>query len=452
MGNKLIKSSKNKTHFCCLSTSTFSIDEKSYPTFDRLSTNNDQNQPSFYCQTIEDLKKSPDDLSVELIIKSNSEFSYLINKFQLNFYLKDYLNRLNNSKINQTLKTHFSSSTIIYPCNGINQVLTDDLQIFLISPPESILPNLSTKIHEQIRSKCYFIPLRNDPIEPNDDEYKQRILPIDRTHVVITLENNSTISTNRIFSELESSCVFISNDCFQTGLIRIDQEKIAKEFLPFISHSSEDNLCYLSSNLIQKWFQTLILVNQTCAIVKRFLLGNKNHITCLLKEQDTNLIFAALRLPSCTYFHQSSPGEKSEEIIDGFSPLFLSDMEKHFHDYIHIDYEQYSFALLLSRWPKFLIENYYTHPHRYSTRQWPTNDQMKMIIKKSLLLTSDNHRDQWKINFDFIEKYLFELMNESTLFFYILCQQLFAQTYSKRRLIKHCFLNYCEKYGLPFSK
>jgi hypothetical protein len=77
---------------------------------------------------------------------------------------------------------------------------------------------------------------------------------------------------------------------------------------------------------------------------------------------------------------------------------------------------------------------------------------MKIIIKKSLLLTSDNHRDQWKINFDFIEKYLFELMNESTLFFYILCQQLFAQTYSKRRLIKHCFLNYCEKYGLPFSK
>jgi len=77
---------------------------------------------------------------------------------------------------------------------------------------------------------------------------------------------------------------------------------------------------------------------------------------------------------------------------------------------------------------------------------------MNIIIKKSLLLIPDNNTHKWKINFDLIEEYLFELMNESTLFFYILCQQLFSQTYSKRLLIKHCFLNYCEKYGLPFSK
>ena len=125
-------------------------------------------------------------------------------------------------------------------------------------------------------------------------------------------------------------------------------------------------------------------------------------------------------------------------------------MEKLFPDHIHIDYEQYSFALILSHWPKSLIENYHTHPQRYSTRRWPSKDQMNIVIKKSLLLIPDD--DHWRVNFDFIEEYLFELMNESTLFFYILCQQLFAQIYFKHRLIKHCFLNHCEKYGLPFSK
>jgi hypothetical protein len=76
---------------------------------------------------------------------------------------------------------------------------------------------------------------------------------------------------------------------------------------------------------------------------------------------------------------------------------------------------------------------------------------MNIIIKKSLLLLPDcNTNHKWKISFDLIEEYLFELMNELTLFFYILCQQLFSQTYSKRLLIKHCFLNYLEKYGLPF--
>ena len=77
---------------------------------------------------------------------------------------------------------------------------------------------------------------------------------------------------------------------------------------------------------------------------------------------------------------------------------------------------------------------------------------MNIIIKKSLFLSPDGEDHQWKINFDLIEEYLFELMNELTLFFYILCQQLFSQTSSKRKLIKHCFLNYCEKYGLPIFK
>lgn len=131
----------------------------------------------------------------------------------------------------------------------------------------------------------------------------------------------------------------------------------------------------------------------------------------------------------------------------------LSDNRKISNESIHIDYEEYSFAFLLSRWPKILIENYYTHPHRYSKRQWPSNIHMNILIKKSLLLIPDDeHSHRWKINFDLIEKYLFELMNESILFIYILCQQLFSQTYSKRLIIKHCFLNYLEKYGLPLTK
>jgi len=292
MGNHSIKSLENKSEitkkkkklFCCLSTSSFSIDDKSLPTFDRISTNidkNNQKQILYYYQSIEDLEKSLHNPSLEL----------LINKYQLKFYLKDYLNRLKQSKINQTFKKYFSLSTIIYPCNGINQFLTDDLNIFLITLPESILPNLlinPIKIHEQIRSKCYFIPLTNCQIEPNDDEYKQKSISLDRTHDGITLDNNQIINSNKESIEFESSCRLISNDSFQTGFIHIDQDKIAKQYLPFIYFSSDDNLYYLSSNLIQKWFNTLILVNQTCSIAKRFLIGDKSHITCLLKPQFTN--------------------------------------------------------------------------------------------------------------------------------------------------------------------
>jgi hypothetical protein len=121
-------------------------------------------------------------------------------------------------------------------------------------------------------------------------------------------------------------------------------------------------------------------------------------------------------------------------------------------DTIHIDYEQYSFGFLLNRWPKTLIDNYYTHPTRDSKRQWPSKYHMNILTKKSLLLIPNGNTHQWEINFDLIEENLFELMDELTLYFYILCQQLFSPTYSIRILIKHCFLNYCEKYGLPFSK
>ncbi|CAF3410799.1 unnamed protein product [Rotaria sp. Silwood1] len=417
---------------------------------------------------------SKDNFPDILTLKYNREYLNLAKKIQLNIYLKDFLSRLNNTKLKQTFKNHFSLSTIIYPLAGIDQILADDLNLVLITPLESILPNLSSnthstyKIHEQIRSKSYFIPITDYKIEIDDDEYQKKSIELDRTHVVITLENKKkeqddiTINT-KVSIEQEPSCIFISNDSFHTGYLRIDQEKLAKHFVPFVYHSSDDNMHYLSSNLIQHWFNTLILVNQTCAIAKRFLTGDGSHITCLIKQQtnytnsssfENNLTFAALRLPPFMYLNDSSQTHLEEEtsnIIDAFSSTFLSDNKKTSNDAIHIDYEQYSFAFLLHRWPKSLLDNYYTQSIRNSKRKWPSKYHLNIIIKKPLLLIPIPNNHKWEINFDIIEQSLFELMNESTLCFYALCQQLFSQTLTIRTCIKHCFLNYCEKYGLPFS-
>ncbi|CAF2756705.1 unnamed protein product [Rotaria sp. Silwood2] len=417
---------------------------------------------------------SKDDFPNILTLKYNREYLNLAKQIQLNIYLKDFLVRLNNTKLRQTFKNHFSLSTIIYPLAGIDQILADNLNLFLITPPESILPNLSTnthstyKIHEQIRSKSYFIPITDRKIEIDDDEYKKKSIELDRTHVVITLENKKKeqddITINKKVSiEQEPLCIFISNDSFHTGYLRIDQEKLAKHFLPFIYHSSDDNIYYLSSSLIHHWFNTLILVNQTCAIAKRFLTGDGSHITCLIKQQtnytnssslENNLTFAALRLPPFMYLNDSSQTNLEEEksnIIDAFSSTFLSDNKNTSNDTIHIDYEQYSFAFLLHRWPKSLLDNYYTQSIRNSKRKWPSKYHLNIIIKKSLLLIPIQNNHKWEISFDLIEQSLFEFMNESTLCFYALCQQLFSQTLTIRTCIKHCFLNYCEKYGLPFS-
>lgn len=170
---------------------------------------------------------------------------------------------------------------------------------------------------------------------------------------------------------------------------------------------------------------------------------------------ENNLTFAALRLPPFMYLNDSSNVNLEEEkanIIDAFSSTFLSDNRKASNDTIHIDYEQYSFAFLLHRWPKSVMDNYYLESKRNSNRKWPSKYHLNIIIKKSLLLIPIQNNHKWEINFDLIEQSLFELMNSSTLCFYALCQQLFAQTLTMRTCIKHCFLNYCEKHGLPFSK
>ncbi len=170
---------------------------------------------------------------------------------------------------------------------------------------------------------------------------------------------------------------------------------------------------------------------------------------------DNNLTFAALRLPPCMYLSDSSQTNLEEgkpNIIDVFSSTFLSDNKKTSNDTIHIDYEQYSFAFLLHRWPKTLLDNYYTQSIRSSKRKWPSKYHLNIIIKKPLLLIPIQNNHKWEIKFDLIEQSLFEIMNESTLCFYTLFQQLFSQTLTIRTCIKHCFLNYCEKYGLPFSK
>ena len=237
-----------------------------------------------------------DDYPNILTLKYNREFLNLAKQIQLNLYFKDFCQRLKTSKTKQTFKNHFSLSTIIYPLPGLDQILADDLNLYLITPLESILPNLSSnthstyKIHEQLRSKCYFIPMNDYKIEADDDEYKRKCIELDRTHVVITLENHTrkqdeVLPSKKLPMEEKSSCIFISDDSYHRGLLRIEHEKLAKHFLPFIFHSTEENCSYLSSNLIQQWFNTLILVNQTCTIAKRFLTGDGSHITCLIKQQ-----------------------------------------------------------------------------------------------------------------------------------------------------------------------
>ena len=169
-----------------------------------------------------------------------------------------------------------------------------------------------------------------------------------------------------------------------------------------------------------------------------------------------NLTFAALRLPPYTGVTDSSlpnpADEKSQQVIDAFSPTFLSDRSQTSNNTIHLDYEQYSFAFILHRWPQTLIHNYHTHPSRCAQRKWPTSCQMTQLLTNPLLILPSAKSDHWEIQFDFIEQDLFALMNDSSLFFYLLCQQLFSRADSTRPLIKHAFLNHCEKFGLPFSK
>jgi hypothetical protein len=171
---------------------------------------------------------------------------------------------------------------------------------------------------------------------------------------------------------------------------------------------------------------------------------------------DMNLTFAALRLPPYTGVTESSLAnsvdEKSQPMTDAFSPTFLSDRSQTSNNTIHLDYEQYSFAFIVHRWPQTLIHNYHTQPRRCTQRKWPTSCQMTELLTNPLLVVPSAESDHWKIQFDFIEQDLFALMNDSSLFFYLICQQLFSRTDSTRALIKHAFLNHCEKFGLPFSK
>lgn len=229
-------------------------------------------------------------------LKCNRDFLTIAQQIQLNNYFKDFIHRLKTcSTSKQTFKNHFSLSTMIYPfAPRIDQIFADNLNLLLLIPSESILPQYSTnqhsnyKLYEQIRSKCYFTPQLDSKIEPDDEEYQRKSIELDRTHVVITLENKTKdeLATKKpnVIDE-KSACVFISNDSFQTGFIRIDQEQMLKQFLPFVHYSSDEHHAYFSSNLIQQWFHTLILVNQTCNIAKRFLVGDGSHITCLIKQQ-----------------------------------------------------------------------------------------------------------------------------------------------------------------------
>lgn len=398
-------------------------------------------------------------------LKCNREFVQLAKEIHLYLYVSDYVKRLKQSKSKQNFLQNFSSSLsskLIYPLIGIDQIFADDLNIHFYTPSEYILPNFSSNVnshytlHEQIRSKCYFVPSSHSFVELNDDEYERKHREMDRTHVVITLETKTHSETKKTPVEFESPFLFYSVDQFESGWIGVTEGKLNKSSSPFHYFSIEDNRTYLSSTLIHQWFQTLILVNQTCAIAKRFLKGDGSHITCLFKTNSSYLTFAALRLPPCMSSNMNETSIGNDQIdfsehFDAFSSEFLSDNKKTSAEMIHIDYEQYSIAFQLRRWPQTFIEHYFHQTDRRHVRHWPSTYQMNIVRKRSLLLVPSDVEHQWILNYDLIEQNLFELMNESTLGFYALCQQLFAQTFATRMIIKHVFLNFCEKFGLPFS-
>ena len=224
-------------------------------------------------------------------MKCNREYATLAQEIRLPCYLTDFRLRLKQSQVKQTFAEHFSLSPIIYPFAGIEQILAADLSLYLLTPAESLLPTFSSnlhsnyKLHEQLRAKCYFIPLTSCKIEVDDEEYQRQSKELDRSHVVITLETKSqepreesSTLTKKPLLELDAGCLFVSDDSFRTGAIRVKPEKLGKQWQPFLSHAS------LSSTLLQHWFQTLMLVNQTCAVAKRFLQGDGSHITYLLKQ------------------------------------------------------------------------------------------------------------------------------------------------------------------------
>lgn len=237
-----------------------------------------------------------------LSLKCNREYANLAKEMHLHCYLNDFLLRMKQSQVKQTFKDHFSLSTIIYPFAGIDQILADDLSLSLLTPAESLLPTFSSnlhsnyKLHEQLRAKCYFIPSTTCQIEIDDEEYQRQSKEPDRTHVVITLETKSkdqrgeepSSQLKKATIDLEAACLFVSEDSFQTGSVRINAEKLGKQWQPFLSYSIEKDSSCLSSTLIQHWFQTLMLVNQTCAVAKRFLKGDGSHITYLLKQQSNH--------------------------------------------------------------------------------------------------------------------------------------------------------------------
>ena len=176
--------------------------------------------------------------------------------------------------MDSSLKEHYSSVAIIHPCGGHNQSLTDHLNLLRVVPLESILPLLSRATHEssqlreQMRSKCYFVPFTKCQVNAkNERRPTQAALDI------------------AFESDGGEACSFVSDESLQHGFIRCDQDTIPHEFAPFVHVCPEKNIAYLSSSLLQQWLNTFLLINQTCALAKRFLKSNGNHVTLLVKEK-----------------------------------------------------------------------------------------------------------------------------------------------------------------------
>ncbi|CAF1625012.1 unnamed protein product, partial [Didymodactylos carnosus] len=281
----------------------------------------------------------------------------------------------------------------------------------------------------------------------DDYRHKQEIEQTSSIHVVIELETgsgNTSSKTTKSQQIDDPSCLFICDEndhsSFYTGHIRL-HKSYWKQYAHFSYRAlnDEENNYYLSSYAFQQWFQSLIIINQTCSIANRFLTGDGSYLTCLLKpktsmtkielpesneniensnpslqnhimkkecntkqnisaiEDQYHIQLVCLRLPPTLFLLDSSNDQENNvnnhnetnelntklSYIHAFSDVFLSN-NKNSETCINVDYEQYVFAIPLIKWPTYILNNYYYK--RNLKRKWPSKYHMNIIIKKQILV------------------------------------------------------------------
>lgn len=313
-------------------------------------------------------------------------------------------------------------SKSINPSTFGQSSLIENMEIQFVVPGESIVPICSTslensyRIEENFRSKCFFIPSDWPKID------------FSRSETEFGSENRWILS--------------------EDGRILVDLDSTDKSLKTFVKTCPIGQRSVLSSILVRKWFEQIILVNRTCAVAKNFLSGNVNSSSFLLKNSTSNFQFVTFR----SFLPNSSPTELCETNVDAFSPFFLSNFDRPTNRTIRIDFEQYSFGLLLRTSSKTLIDRLLNDFQRSKRRRWPNEKQIETILSQPIILIPDAENDRWIFDFSLLEQSFFQLFDDRTSLIFALTQIFFAKNSTQRTLVKNIFLNFVEVFGLPREK